>query len=97
MIEERLDRLCDKFFPHSGVWYDVCFKKPNSLSDNYYNDDYFPCHTRDIYWLSVKFEKKFHLFFISIDRIRKYMETSEKFKQLDMIMNKKLLNGKLIL
>lgn len=72
---ERLQEVTNNFFPEEGNWYNSCYRRSKKLKKMY-----LPCHLRDDVWLAnmIKQEKK--LTDISIEKIIKYINTSEEFQ-----------------
>lgn len=75
-IYKLLDKKCGEFFPETGCWYSSCFRRPNDLSLAF-----FPCHTRDDEWLSLMFQSKFKIFYLSSSFIKQYIQQSEIFQE----------------
>ena len=71
-----LERATLNFFPKVGSWYSECFEQSQDL-----NMKYLPCHLRDDLWVSRMLKQNQKLFFLSTDRVLKYVKTSQFFQE----------------
>ena len=76
LIDEILDKATSDFFPKNGKWYNNCFKKSKELEMRN-----LPCNLRNGEWLAMMLQEEQKLYYISLNRIFKYVTTSKFFEE----------------
>ena len=76
LIDEILDKATSDFFPKNGKWYNNCFKKSKELEMRN-----LPCNLRNCEWLAMMLQEEQKLYYISLNRIFKYVTTSKFFEE----------------
>jgi len=76
LIDKILDHATINFFPKEGIWYNNCFKKSKAIRMGN-----LPCNLRDDEWLAMMLRDNQKLYFLSVNRIYKYITTSKFFEE----------------
>ena len=71
-----LEKSTVNFFPKSGRWRSHCFNRPTDLSISN-----LPCNLRDDLWLARMLKKDRKLFYMSTNRILKFVKNSPFFQE----------------
>lgn len=75
-VNTELEKATLNFFPKDGTWWRGCFKRPSELG--MVN---LPCHLRDDLWLAKMLKKDQNLYYISLDKILKFVKNSPFFEE----------------